>query len=166
MADDFDDDLNTPNEADLDACYGGKYLGAVDVGDRKIKSRISKVRKETMQQQGGKPERPKFVVYFTNLDKGVVLNTTNKNTLVEKLGKNPADWINAEVGLYTEPTQYAGKPTRGLRLRVLSVPKATTKSAPIAKPIAKPASNPAAEADSEDPSFGLDDEADFSEAAE
>ena len=85
MSDEFSDDLETPTEADLDSCYGSKYLGAVDIGDKKIRTRIGKVRKETMQQQGGKPERAKFVIYFTTIDKPMVLNATNKNALVDKL---------------------------------------------------------------------------------
>jgi hypothetical protein len=52
-SDTFYDDLNTPTEADLDACYGSKYLSATEVGDRKIKTRIARVRKEALQQQGG-----------------------------------------------------------------------------------------------------------------
>ena len=92
MSNDFNDDLDTPSEGDLEQCYGSKYLGAVDIGDKKIRTRIGKVRKETMPQQGGKPERSKFVIYFTTLDKPMVLNATNKNALVEKLGKVPASW--------------------------------------------------------------------------
>lgn len=141
MSEEFDDDLETPTEDDLAQCYGSKYAGADDIGNKKIRTRISKIRKEMMQQQGGKPARAKFVVYFTTLEKPMVLNATNKNALVDKLGKNPADWIGAEVGLYTEPTQYGGKPTRGLRLRVLGPSK------PAAKPVApapKPAPKPAA----------------------
>ena len=82
MSDDFSDDLDTPSEADLEQCYGSKYLSAADLGDKKIKARIAKVRKETMRQRDGKPERSKFVIYFTTLDKPMVLNTTNKNVLV------------------------------------------------------------------------------------
>jgi len=136
MSDDFSDDLETPTEADLDSCYGSKYLGAVDIGDKKIRTRIGKVRKETMQQQGGKPERAKFVIYFTTIDKPMVLNATNKNALVDKLGRVPANWVGADVGLYTENTQFAGKPTKGLRLRVLGPAKtaATTAKAAPAKP--------------------------------
>ena len=52
----------------------------------------------------------------------MVLNVTNKTTIVDALGKTPADWIGAEVGLLTEPTTMAGKPMRGLRLRVLNKP--------------------------------------------
>jgi len=33
MVDDFNDDLDTPTEADLDTCYGSKYLSATDLGD-------------------------------------------------------------------------------------------------------------------------------------
>src|SRR6516162_4924546 len=138
MSDDFSDDLETPTEADLDSCYGSKYLGAVDIGDKKIRTRIGKVRNETMQQQGGKPERAKFVIYLTTIDKPMVLNATNKNALVDKLGKVPADWVGADIGLYTEKTQYEGKPTKGLRLRVLGPAKtAATAAAPAKK--AKPA---------------------------
>ena len=137
MSDEFNDDLETPTEADLDSCYGSKYLGAVDIGDKKIRTRIGKVRKETMQQQGGKTERAKFVIYLTTIDKPMVLNATNKNALVDKLGRVPANWVGADIGLYTENTQFQRKPTKGLRLRVLGPAKPATKAAP-AKP-AKPA---------------------------
>ena len=137
MSDDFSDDLETPTEADLDSCYGSKYLGAVDIGDKKIRTRIGKVRKETMQQQGGKPERAKFVIYFTTIDKPMVLNATNKNALVDRLGRVPASWVGADIGLFTENTQFQGKPTKGLRLRVLGPAKTAAKAAP-AKPT-KPA---------------------------
>ena len=147
-----EDDLNTPTEADLEDCYGSKYLGAVDIGDKKIRSRIGKVRKETMPQQGGKPERPRFVIYFTTLDKPMVLNATNKNALVDKLGKVPANWVDAEIGLYTENTQFAGKTVKGLRLRVLGPAKtaATTAKAASAKPI-KPAAAKSIEETLDDP---------------
>lgn len=160
MSNDFTDDLDTPTEADLDTCYGSKYLGAADLGDRKIKSCIAKVRKETMQQQGGKPERAKFVLYFTTLDKAMVLNATNKNVLVDELGRDPGGWVNAEIGLYTEPTQFGGKPVKGLRIRVLSTPKAAAKAAPK-----KAAVEEASPWDPEDPGFQGED-ADFTEAAE
>jgi hypothetical protein len=134
-----EDDLGTPTEADLDDCYGSTYLSAADIGDKKIRTRIAKIRKAPMRQQSG-TERTRFVIYFTTQDKPLVLNATNKNALVDALGKVPANWVDAEVGLYTENTQYQGKPTKGLRLRVLGPAKPTAKAAP-AKP-AKPATPP------------------------
>jgi hypothetical protein len=162
---DFTDDLDTPTERDLDDLYGSKYLGAVDVGDKKIRTRILKITKEAMQQQGGKPERAKFVLYLGNIDKPMVLNATNKNVLVEKLGRNPADWKGAELGLFTVATQFAGRPTKGLRLTVLSVPKKAEVAAPAPKSASKKPVNEMPLDDPSDPGFQGED-ADFNEAAE
>src|SRR6516165_4607922 len=101
-----EDDLSTPTEADLEDCYGSKYFSAADLGDKKIRTRIAKIRKEPMRQQSG-TERPKFVIYFTTLDKPMVLNATNKIALVDALGSLPADWIGTEVGIYAKNTQFA-----------------------------------------------------------
>jgi hypothetical protein len=120
-------DIDTPTEDDLNELYGSKYLGAADLGEKKVRTRIAKIRKEAMQQQGGGKERVKFVLYFTTLDKSLVLNATNKNVLVDALGRDPASWVNAEVGLYTVDTAYQGKSMRGVRLKVLSAPKAAPK---------------------------------------
>jgi hypothetical protein len=162
-----------PTEEDLEQLYGSKYLSAADIGDKKIRTRIAKIRKETLQQQGKGP-RARFVIYFTTLDKGLVLNATNKITLVDGLGGTPSDWINAEIGLYAAPTQFAGKPTKGVRIKVLSTPKAAAnKAAPKAPAPTAPAPKQAAKVaaaeepmprwDPEDPGF---QDADFDEAAE
>jgi len=164
--DNFNDDISTPTEADLNDCYGSKYLSAADLGDKKIRTRLAKIRKEPMRQQSG-TERPKFVIYFTTLDKPMVLNATNKITLVDALGSLPADWIGAEVGIYAENTQFAGKPVKGLRLRVLSPPKRSASKPEPAKPPkpTKPAGNE--EVPWEDPEGpGNLGPPDFSEAAE
>ena len=145
--DDFEDD--TPTEADLDACYGSKYLSATEVGDRKIRTKIARIRKQALQQQGG-GTRTKFILSFGTLDKELVLNTTNKTILVDALGRNPADWIGAEIGLFTEPTVMAGKATKGLRLRVLNKPSGTA-SAP--KPALKPDAPWPDQADDPGPDF-------------
>jgi hypothetical protein len=162
MIEDFSDDLNTPTEADLDACYGSKFFSATDLGDRKIRTKIARVRMEELRQQDGKA-RKKFVLGFTTIDKEVVLNVTNKTTIVDALGKTPADWIGAEVGLLTEPTIMAGKPTRGLRLRVLNKP-GDTSSAP--KPAPKPAPQAGAKDETPWPDQPGDPGPDFVEAAE
>jgi hypothetical protein len=130
----FDPDDQTPNEEDLEACYGSQFLTATGLGDRKIRTKIARIRKKALQQQGG-GTKTKFILSFTTFDKEMVLNVTNKIVLVDSLGRNPADWVGAEVGLFTEPTVMAGKATRGLRLRVLNKP---TGPAPAPKPVPKP----------------------------
>jgi hypothetical protein len=101
----------------------------------------------------------RFVVYFESVDKPLVLNPTNKNILVDALGKSPAGWIGATVGIFVDPNvTFAGKRTGGVRLRVLQPP--ATK-APIPK---KPAPTKAATEWSEqegDPGFDPDVVKDF-----
>jgi len=116
----FDDnDLDTPTEADLDQAYGPKFLSAADVGNRKIGTTIVKVRKVDLRGGDG-TKRVKFVLHVEHIDKPMVLNETNKNELVDKLGRKPGDWIGARVGLYVDlDVTYGGKRVGGLRLRVL-----------------------------------------------
>jgi hypothetical protein len=127
-------DHDTPSEADLDLCYGSKFLSATELGDKKIRSRILKVKKEPLRGQDGK-EKNKFILSFSNLDKSLVANATNIKTLVDALGKAPSGWLNADVGIFTEPTMMAGKTTRGVRLRVLGKPPS---AAPAPTPAPKP----------------------------
>ena len=127
-------DHDTPSEADLDLCYGSKFLSATELGDKKIRTRILKVKKEPLRGQDGK-EKNKFILSFSNVDKSLVANATNIKTLVDALGKAPSGWLNADVGIFTEPTMMAGKPTRGVRLRVLGKPPG---AAPAPAPAPKP----------------------------
>ena len=89
-------DHDTPSEADLDLCYGSKFLSATELGNKKIRTRIQKVKKEPLRGQEGK-EKNKFILSFSNLDKSLVANATNIKTLVDALGKAPSGWLNAEV---------------------------------------------------------------------
>jgi hypothetical protein len=119
MADFLVNDLDTPTESDLDQAYGSKFLSAADVGTRKIRTRIAKVRKAELRVIDG-TKRVKFVLHFEDIDKPMVLNATNKNELVKRLGRNPAKWIGALVGIFVDPeVEFGGKTVGGLRLRVL-----------------------------------------------
>jgi hypothetical protein len=104
---------------------------------------------------------------FSNVDKSLVANATNIKTLVDALGKAPSGWLNADVGVFTEPTMMAGKPTRGVRLRVLGKPPGAA-PAPAPKPLAPaPTAKDAAPRPDEPGDPGpTNDFVDFSEAAE
>jgi hypothetical protein len=123
-------DHDTPSEADVELCYRSKFISASELGDKKIRTRILKVKKEPLRGQDGK-EKNKFILSFSNLDKSLVANATNVKTHIDSLGKAPSGWLNADVGIFTEATMMGGKPTRGVRLRVLGKPPA---AAPAPKP--------------------------------
>lgn len=135
MSDEFNEDINTPSEADMASMYGSKYLSVADIGDRKIRAKIVKVGKEEQRQQNGST-RKKAILFFANLDKGLVLNAVNKAELDEKLGRSPAAWINAEIGLFAAATTFGGKAIQGLRLRVIYKPGSA--AAPAPKPAPQP----------------------------
>jgi hypothetical protein len=156
----YDDEFDTPTAADVDACYGSKYLSATEVGNRRIRTKIARVRKGPLQQ--GDTTKTKFILAFTTVDKEMVLNATNINTLIDELGKDPSGWKGAEVGIFTGPTIFAGKPTKGLRLQVLNKPAAT----PAPKPIPpKPSPKSAAAEETPWPDLGDDPGPEFIDVA-
>jgi hypothetical protein len=154
MGDEFQElDLETPTEQDLDSCYGSKFLSAADLGDNKVKTKILRVRKEEMRTDDGK-KRNKFVLFLDAFDKAMVLNATNKDALVDKLGRPPANWIGATLGIFVDPNvMFQGKRTKGLRLRVLLPP---ARPATAAKP--KPAAPPAEDWSEETPASSWEKE--------
>ena len=147
----FETDLDTPTEHDLDEAYGSRFLGVTDIGTKKLRMEIVKVRKEEVKDRDSGRMKKKLIVFFENVDKPLVLNVTNKNVLVDALGKAPAGWLGATVGVFVDPTVgFGGKKTGGVRLRVLQ-PPAAAKSTPVKPP---PATPPAA--DDGDPGFDPD----------
>jgi hypothetical protein len=130
MNDDFSDhDLETPTEHDVDQAYGGKYLSASQVGDKKIRAKILKVRKEELKGNDG-TKRMRLVIYCSGIEKPMVLNATNKDALVNDLGRAPSNWVAAEVGIFTKSTSFGGKSVLGLRLRVLAPKPVLARPAP------------------------------------
>ena len=132
MNDEFTEhDLDTPTEIDLESMYGSRFLSTADIGDRKVRTKILKVRKEELRRDDG-TKRGRFVLSFEALDKPLVVNATIKDLLVASLGRVPAKWVGASVGIFVDPNvTFGGKRVGGIRLRVLE---------PVqAKPAPKPA---------------------------
>jgi hypothetical protein len=137
MADEFSEpDLGVPTEDDVDQCFGSNHLGVVDIGNKKIRTKIVKVRKEDVNdQKTGRPKK-KLIAYFESLEKTLILNNTNKDILVDALGKAPAGWEGATVGLLVDPNvMFQGRRTGGLRLRVLLPPAKAKAPKPAPAPV-------------------------------
>ena len=73
----------------------------------------------------------KWVIYFNEFDKPMVLNTTNINAMAEACdSENSDDWMGQEVVVYVDPNiNYGGKRVGGLRVR-----KYTEMPVPVAAP--------------------------------
>jgi hypothetical protein len=106
-----------------------KYLKKDDV-DPPVLVSIRTFRHENVAQEN-QPEELKWVMYFAEMDKGLVLNSTNLQLAAMALGSDDTDdWIGHQVVLYNDPNvSFGGKLTGGVRIRA---PK--RKAAPV-KPV-------------------------------
>jgi hypothetical protein len=107
-------------ESDLEGLYGSKMLSGTELGDRKIKARITDVLKQTLQgRTPGEPARTKVVLVLAGQEKQLALNSTNYTYIRDTLGRNPQNWIGAEIGIKAEDVSFAGRTVKGLRVKVL-----------------------------------------------
>jgi hypothetical protein len=168
MADEYETETGCSiSEAELEKMYAGKYLGAADVGDRKIRAKILRVYSEELRQQDG-TMRGKAILALQGLDKTLPLNVTNTLILKGGLDKDPKKWIGRTIGLRTVPRTVGGRATRGIEVVILGAFKAAAAPMPT-KP--KPAPKAAAAEwpeEPDDPGFDPDfnDSPDFDQAAE
>lgn len=72
------------------------------------------------------PAENKWIVFFREFDKGMVLNTTNINLLAKACDSDDTDdWTGKEVVVYVDPNVgFGGKTTGGLRIKKYHVPAA------------------------------------------
>jgi hypothetical protein len=166
MSDVPENDPDTVTELDLESMYGGRFLSSSDLGDRKVRTTIQKVRKEELRKEDG-TKRWRLVLSLAAFDKPMVVNATIKDLLVASLGRVPSQWVNASVGVFVDPNvMFAGKRVGGLRLRVLQAFQAKPKPAPKPAPAPKKPAATAWPEEEGDPGFNPDDVPDFDEAAE
>ena len=66
------------------------------------------------------PAKMKYVVYFEGQEKGMVLNLTNFQRIVQVSGRDDTDnWKGVQVDLYNDPTvDFGGKLVGGIRVWV------------------------------------------------
>ena len=66
----------------------------------------------------GRTEAVVYTLQFDGKQKQLVLNSTNRKTLVSKFGVNVKDWADKNVVLYVdEKVRFAGKTVCGIRIK-------------------------------------------------
>lgn len=87
--------------------YAGKYLNTSDVKEKPFRGTIVRAKAEEM-----KDGKVKAVIYFEGRDRGLVLNGTRHDTLIQITGSaNSEDWIGTKIDVRDGMTNYGGKPT-------------------------------------------------------
>jgi len=92
-----------------------KYLRAEDI-KRDTKFRIKAVTEELFEKDG-KAEK-KLVVWFTNDERGLVLNKTNNRTIRGAFGDDTTNWVGKIIIVFPMMTDLRGKMTPALRVRI------------------------------------------------
>jgi len=100
-----------------------KYMNANSFTAEKA-LRIKSVTAETVRRNNAQEQC--LVVWFTNHEKGLVLNKTNLRTLQGAFGDNTEVWNGKIINVYPTQTEMAGKPTPALRIRIPPPKQATT----------------------------------------
>ena len=108
--------------------FPSKYLksDADFPGDEDLILTIRDVKIENVGQEEEHETKP--IIYFDEVKKGLVLNVTNKNTIVGLHGIETDNWIGKKITLYVTEVEFKGKMTLGIRVR-LRAPKAQAQPA-------------------------------------
>jgi hypothetical protein len=96
-----------------------KFLKKDDVGAGKLVT-IASVHQENVAKDGADPEM-KWCLSFNELDKPMVLNSTNAQVIGKITGIEDnieIGWVGRQIVIYDDPNvSYAGKITGGIRCR-------------------------------------------------
>ena len=122
-----------------------KYLNAAYLGEIGSEKRV-KIKAVTKETDVGERQETKACVWFTNIDKGLLLNKTNLRTLQGAFGDKMDAWPDKIVVLYSIMTNFRGKMEPGLRVKI-PPPKDNSYRAPASKPTPKPAPKPVEDED-------------------
>ena len=97
--------------------FPSEFLRAGDLDGPKLYTMTS----VEMRDIGG-DHKP--VLFFQETEKGVILNKTNNNTIVQAYGDETEGWAGKQIVLYPSETDYQGKRVACIRMRK---PKAAQK---------------------------------------
>ena|SRR3990167_1107376 len=104
----------------LEDLFPSKYLKASDAEQSDLVLTIKEIKMEEMNGDNGKEQKP--VVYFQELEKGLVLNKTNKETIQKLHGNIISELVGKKISLFSTEVQSFGEMTLALRVR-LKIPQ-------------------------------------------
>lgn len=120
----------------INDAFPSKYLKAGDLKGRSIVVTIDRVEMEAVGQE----KQIKPVLYFAGKEKGMVLNKTNTNKIMQ-LTESPVteDWKGMAILLYPTETSYQGEQVDCIRVKgVPAGAKRPTPAPPPPEPEAAP----------------------------
>jgi hypothetical protein len=145
-------ELTMPKISDMQP---SKYLKATDAEDGDLILTMSTVKEETLGM--GRDADKKWVLYFEEHPKGLVLNKTNMNTIAKLYGDDTDDWEGKKVTLFATEVQFKDEMVEALRIRSKPPKARETKKPDTKAPVTAAATREAGSDDDQ----GDDDDAPF-----
>lgn len=124
----------------IEEAFPSKYLKAADLAGNRITVKMDRVESETVGDDA------KVVLYFQGKEKGLVLNVTNKNMIVDLYGPETDEWTGQPIVLYEAMVQYQSKMVPAIRL--MGPPRTPIRPA---KPVTQAAGDPRDDSDMPQP---------------
>ncbi len=98
------------------AAFQSSFLSKEDLQSPRIMT-IENVTENELQGDGGKEMKP--VAHFRGVDKGLVLNNINWDTIQDAYGEESDDWTGKQIELYFDPSiMFGSKRVGGIRVRL------------------------------------------------
>jgi len=91
--------------------YPSRWMSAADLLEEDLTLTIDRIETETIGDDD------KWVVYFKEVNKGLVLNKTNTKTIAGLYGDETDDWEGQKVALYPTWVDFQGKSVEAIRIR-------------------------------------------------
>ncbi len=100
----------------ISEAFPSQYLKCADLDGKPWNMKIRTVSMEDLGQ--GNDKEAKAVVYFDSAQKGLVLNKTNANVIVDAYGKMTEDWEGKTIEVYPARVEFKGNLVDGIRVRI------------------------------------------------
>ena len=95
-----------------------RFATGEDLQGKAVTLTVEGVDSEKMRPQRNAPEVDRWVLYFKETKKGVILSRTLAYQIAAILGSDDTErWIGKRVTLYPQPMNVAGKPVVAIRAR-------------------------------------------------
>jgi hypothetical protein len=105
--------------------HPSNYLKASDAEEADLVLTIKDLKQERIGQ--GKDADDKWVLYFEEQKKGLILNKTNTNTIAKLYGDDTDDWEGKRITLFATEVQFGLDMVEAIRIRS-KPPKEKTKA--------------------------------------
>ncbi len=112
----------------LNEMFPSRWLKASDFEDGDQVMTISDLKTEKIGQ--GRDADDKWVLFFEEDEKGLVLNKTNTNTIAKLHGDDTDEWIGKQVTLFATEVQFQSEMVEAIRIRSKPPRQAKAKTAP------------------------------------